>query len=312
MKVLVTGVTGMIGTHFARVCRERGWETYGVARSSAASRLATEDASVIRCDVLDREALEAVFRQVDPGIVIHLAAQAFNGTSWGLERSTLDANVFGTLNVMWCCRRVCPKAKVLLACSSAEYGNVPIGECPLHEERLLRPVSPYGISKVATECIGFQYHSNYGIPVYFPRLFIHVGTGHPPATAVQSFSRQLALIAKGKIAPVIRVGVLDTARDFIDVRDGVRGMMMMLDGGQPGVPVNICTGKGYTIGECLELLIEIAGVRVTVQHDPLLTRPSDEALLLGDNSRLRALGWVPEFTMRQTLEAVHADWLSRV
>lgn len=89
-------------------------------------------------------------------------------------------------------------------------------------------------------------------------------------------------------------------------------MMMMLEGGQPGVPVNICTGKAYTIGECLEILIEIAGVRVTVEHDPLLTRPSDEALLLGDNSRLRVLGWEPEFTMRQTLEAVHADWLSRI
>jgi GDP-4-dehydro-6-deoxy-D-mannose reductase len=313
MRVLITGITGMIGTHFARAARERGWETCGVARDSAASRIAAvPDPSVIRCDVLDRDALRDVFSEMGPTLVIHLAAQAFNGTSWKLVESTHTANFYGTLNVLQCCRRACPEAKVLLACSSAEYGNVPPEECPLVEERLLRPISPYGVSKVATECLGFQYYSNYGLRVYLPRLFIHVGTGHPPATAVQNFARQLALIAKGRIPPVIRVGVLDTARDFIDVRDGVRGMMTLLEKGEPGVPVNICTGRAYRIGECLDMLIEIAGLKVRIEADPTLVRPSDEALLLGDNHKLRALGWEPEFTMRQTLEAVYADWFSRV
>ena len=129
----------------------------------------------------------------------------------------------------------------MLACSSAEYGNIRPDECPLKEERLLQPFSPYGVSKVGVECLGFQYHANYGMAVYLPRLFIHVGTGHPPATAIQNFARQLALIAKGKAEPVMKVGVLTTARDFIDVRDGVEGMMLLLEAGQPGRPVNICT-----------------------------------------------------------------------
>jgi GDP-4-dehydro-6-deoxy-D-mannose reductase len=312
MKALITGITGMIGSHFARACRARGWETFGVARNSASSRLAAiQDPSVIRCDIVGYHELEEVFKRVMPDIVIHMAAQAFNGTSWQAEEITHLTNYQGTLNVLGCCRRVVPKAKVVLACSSAEYGNVRPEDCPLKEERLLQPFSPYGVSKVAVECLGFQHHANYGMAVYLPRCFIHVGTGHPPATAIQNFARQLALAAKGRAEPVLKVGTLSTARDFIDVRDGVEGMMLMLEAGQPGQPMNICTGTAFKISEILEMLIDISGLKVRVESDPALVRPSDEPLLLGDNSRLRALGWKQKYTMRQTLTAVYEDWVAR-
>ena len=242
MKVLITGITGMIGSHFAHACRAKGWDTVGVARNSASSRLAAiRDPSVLGCDILDYHQIEDVFSSTSPDLVIHMAAQAFNGASWQAEDITHLTNYLGTVNVLRCCKKIVPKARVLLACSSAEYGNIRPEECPLKEERLLQPFSPYGVSKVGVECLGFQYHANYGMAVYLPRLFIHVGTGHPPATAIQNFARQLALIAKGKAEPVMKVGVLTTARDFIDVRDGVEGMMLLLEAGQPGRPVNICT-----------------------------------------------------------------------
>jgi GDP-4-dehydro-6-deoxy-D-mannose reductase len=313
MKVLITGITGMIGSHFARACRARGWETVGIARNSASSRLAAiRDPSVLGCDILGYHELEAVFSRVNPDLVVHMAAQAFNGASWQAEEITHLTNYQGTANVLLCCRKIVPKARVLLACSSAEYGNIRPDECPVKEERLLQPFSPYGVSKVAVECLGFQYHANYGMAVYLPRLFIHVGTGHPPATAIQNFARQLALIAKGKAEPIMKVGALTTARDFIDVRDGVEGMMLLLGAGQPGQPVNICTGTAYKISEILQMLIDIAGLKVSVESDPALMRPSDEPLLLGDNSKLRALGWERKYTMRQTLVAVYEDWLSRI
>jgi GDP-4-dehydro-6-deoxy-D-mannose reductase len=173
-------------------------------------------------------------------------------------------------------------------------------------------MTPYGVSKAAAEQLGYQYFKNYGLPVYLPRLFIHVGTGHPPATAIQNFARQVALIAKGKSEPVMQVGRLDTARDFIDVRDGVDGMMRLLDRGQPGQPVNICTGEAVTIRQVLEILIERAGVKTAVKESAALLRPSDEPLLLGDNSRLRALGWTRRYTIRETLAAVLQDWMNRV
>lgn len=313
MNILITGITGMIGSHFANACREKGWNTFGIARGSAESRLnAVPDPGIIRCDIMDRDALEDAFLRTMPDIVIHLAAQAFNSLSWAMEELTSHVNYQGTINVMRCCRRIVPKAKVLIACSSAEYGDVDLEECPITEDRMLCPVTPYGVSKVSTENIGYQYHVNYGIQVYLPRLFIHVGTGHPPVTAIQNFARQLALISKGLLDPVVKVGPLETARDFIDVRDGVAGMMLMLEKGQPGDPTNICTGKAFKISEILDLLIKISGQKVQIVSDPSLHRPSDERLLLGNNTKLKNLGWRQQYSMEETLKAVYEDWLMRI
>jgi GDP-4-dehydro-6-deoxy-D-mannose reductase len=313
MKVLITGITGMIGAHVAEATRLRGYETYGLARFSAASRLAAlPDPRIFRCDILDRDMLENVYEQVKPDLVFHLAAQAYNGTSWEMEETTHRANYLGTLNILKATRKYAPQAKLLLACSSASYGNVTSRDIPLKEECPLKPITPYGVSKAATEALGYQYFSNYNMQIYLPRLFIHVGAGHPPATAIQNFARQLALIAKGKIEPVIKVGNLETARDFVDVRDGVRALMILLDKGQAGVPINICTGKALKISEILKMLIEISKLKVEIVTDKALFRLSDEPLLIGDNTRMKTLGWTPQYSMTETLSAVYQDWLSRI
>jgi GDP-4-dehydro-6-deoxy-D-mannose reductase len=148
--------------------------------------------------------------------------------------------------------------------------------------------------------------------VFLPRLFIHVGTGHPPATAIQNFARQLALIKKGKQAPVMNVGTLTTARDFIDVRDGVAGLMLLQNSTLYGVPVNIATGQAHSIRVVLDTLIDIAGLSVEVRQAEGLLRPSDEEVLLGDNSRLRSLGWTPKYALHETLREVFDDWMTRV
>jgi len=313
LKTLITGITGMIGSHFSREAKERSWPTFGIALDSASSRMAAEqDPNIFRYDILDRGALENVFREVEPELVVHMAAQAFNGASWKTEETTHFANYQGTVNVLRACRYFAPKAKIILACSSAEYGDIKPEDCPLAEERLLKPITPYGVSKVATENLGYQHFSNYSQDIFLPRLFIHVGTGHPPATAIQNFARQLALIAKGKLEPAVHVGNLDSARDFIDVRDGVTGMMLLMEKGTPGDPVNICTGTAFKISEILDMLIEISGQDVKVIKDPALFRPSDEPLLLGDNTKLKNLGWQQKYSIRQTLEAVYQDWLTRI
>jgi GDP-4-dehydro-6-deoxy-D-mannose reductase len=312
MVVLISGITGMIGGHFADKMRTIGYKTYGIARSSSASRMAAvQDPSIIRCDMTDKRALDDVIKNLKPDIVIHMAAQAFNGLSWKIEDYTHYVNNNGTLNLLQSCRKNCPEAKILLACSSAEYGDVNPSDCPLKENRMLRPITPYGVSKVVTELLGYQYYSNFKMKIYLPRLFIHVGTGHPPATAIQNFAMQLALIAKGKTAPTIKVGNLQAARDFIDVRDGVDAMLTLLEKGNPGDPVNICTGIAYSISDILKMLLEISGLDVKITQDKELLRPSDEPLLLGDNSKIMALGWKPKYTIKETLMAVYQDWQER-
>lgn len=312
MKTLITGSTGMIGSQFVSSCQQRGWETYGLSRSTSHSRQTPiSNHQHYECDILDRGSLHFVLKKLQPDMIIHMAAQAFNGASWGSEDYTHQANFTGTLNLLNAARQVCPETKILLACSSAEYGDVQPEDCPLLEERLLRPITPYGVSKASCEALGYQYYTNYDMKVYLPRLFIHVGTGHPPATAIQNFARQVAQIKKGTLEPLMKVGRLDTARDFIDVRDGVAGMLLLLEKGKAGQPVNICNQQAHTIQEVLEILLQESGLDVNVEQDPSLLRPSDEPLLLGDNSRLKALGWERNYSFRETLRAVYEDWLKR-
>lgn len=312
-KAIVLGATGMVGGCFVEKLSEQGWDVLGVARHTAMGRHVVErSCRFAGCDILDRQNLESLFKREKPDLIVNMAAQAFNGTSWDAEHYTYLVNVEGTHNVLSAARALCPEAKLLLACSSAEYGDIQPEDCPLKEDRLLKPITPYGVTKVATECMGYQFFKNYGMPVYLPRMFIHVGTGHPPATAIQNFARQIALIKRGKMNSSMKTGRLDTARDFIDVRDGVAAMLTLLEKGSPGVPINICTGEAPTIQEVLDMLIQLAGIPVSIRQDPGLLRPSDEPLLLGDNSRLKALGWRRQFSLHQTLEGVLNDWLHRV
>ena len=180
MKVLITGSTGMIGGHFVTACEKKGWETHGLSRSTSHSRQnPILNHQHHECDILDRGSLLTLLARLKPHIIVHMAAQAFNGASWGSEDYTHQANFTGTLNLLNAARHESPRAKVLLACSSAQYGDVQPEDCPLQEDRLLRPITPYGVSKTSCETLGYQYFANYGMQVYLPRLFIHVGTGHP-------------------------------------------------------------------------------------------------------------------------------------
>lgn len=313
MKIFITGITGMIGSEFALQARALGWEVVGIARSSASSRLTViQDLSVIRCDILDREALRDVLHKTKPDVIAHFAAQAYNSISWEMEDMTHMTNYIGTTNVLRAAKDIVPGAKVLLACSSAEYGIVPDTEQPIKEERSLHPLTPYGVTKVAVENLGYQYFVNYHTQIYLPRLFIHVGTGHPPATMIQNFARQLTLMHEGKIPPELHVGRLDTARDFIDVRDGVAGMLLLLQKGTPGEPVNIATGIAYSGKQILDILMRISGVTATIVSDKSLLRPSDETLLLADVSKLKKLGWKQKYTIEETLKEVFNDWMQRM
>lgn len=313
-KVLITGITGMIGTEFSRRLLEKGYDVWGIARNSTESRLnAMQSEKIIRTDILDGESVSNVIKKIKPSLIIHLAVQAFNGDSWNIESYTHQVNFLGTLNLLKAIKKNVPESKIILACSSAEYGLVKMKDQPIKENYPLRPITPYGVSKVATENLGYQYFINFGMQVYLPRLFIHLGTGHPPATAVQNFAKQIALIKKGVIDPVISVGNLNTARDFIDVRDGVNGILEVLDKGKPGDPINICTGKAYKISNILRMFIDISGVKnIKITQKDYLLRPTDEILLLGNNTKLKELGWKQRYSIDETLDGIYKDWLSRV
>ena len=314
MKALITGITGMIGTHLAEHLLAEGLEVAGLSRATSASRWSGPNRQYKHYagDILDVAFLRRVFGEFQPDYVFHLAAQAYNGLSWEAEDTTYALNVTGSRNVFSVCRDVAPQARLVPACSSAEYGFVPPELIPIVEDSTpLRPITPYGVSKAAMEMMARQCCLNYGMNVVMPRLFIHVGPDHPPVTALQNFARQLAAIKLGRQEPKMKVGNLTTARDFVDVRDGARALWTLANKGRSGEVYNIATGKAWNIGESLDMLIEICGLTVQVEQDKSLLRASDEAVLLGDNAKLRALGWEPKIPFRQTLEDIYQNWLKR-
>jgi len=315
MRVLITGITGMIGKHLAALLVEQGCEVAGISRATSAARYVRDKSPYKHYtgDILDTAFLRRVWQDWKPEFVYHLAAQAYNGESWEAEDTTYALNVTGSRNVLNACRWYSPQARVIPACSSAEYGFVPPESIPIKEDITpLRPITPYGVSKACLEMMSRQYHLNYGLDVVMPRLFIHVGPDHPPVTALQNFARQLAAIKLGQQEPVMKVGNLDSSRDFVDVRDGVKALWLLAQKGASGEAYNQCTGKAWGIRESLDKLIEISGVNVDVRQDKQLFRPSDEKVLLGDPSKLQSLGWRCEIPFERTLADIYRNWLERL
>lgn len=314
-KVLITGITGMIGKHLAKLMHEQGYTIAGLSRATSTARYLSEKTFYkhYQGDIMDVKFLRLVWKEFQPDVVFHLAAQAYNGESWRAEDTTYQLNIQGSRNVFETCLEFTPNARVIPACSSAEYGFVPDEMLPIDEDTTpLKPITPYGVSKASMEMMARQFHLNYQLDVVLPRLFIHVGPDHPPVTALQNFARQVASIKLGLQDPVMKIGNLTSSRDFVDVRDGAKALILLAEKGQSGEVYNICSGKDWTMQESLDMLIQIAGVNVKVETDPALFRPSDEKVLLGKTNKLQHLGWKTEIPFEQTLRDIYTNWLERL
>ncbi len=316
-RCLITGITGFAGSHLAEYLLERGdCEVHGILRW----RARTEHIEGIRnrihlhhCDIRDLTAMTEVIRAVQPDRIWHLAAQSFVPMSWIAPAETLTTNVVGQSNLLEAVRAVGCKARIQIAGSSEEYGLVKPDETPITEENPLRPLSPYGVSKVAQDLMGYQYHQSYGMFIVRTRAFNHTGPRRGEVFVTSNFARQIAEIEKGIRPPVIRVGNLEAVRDFTDVRDTVVAYWLVLEHGRPGEVYNIATGRGWRIREMLDILLSIARVKVTVEPDPARMRPSDVELLIGSPAKVeRETGWQRRYSFEQTMNDLLEYWRARV
>lgn len=317
MRVLITGITGFAGSHLAEYCLGRGdVEVFGTARWR--SRMdnvegIVDDIVLIDCDLKDSVAVRHCLSEVRPDYIFHLAAQSFVPTSWKAPVETMMTNVVGQINIFEAMRELKLESRVQLACSSEEYGMVLEEEIPIKETNPLRPLSPYGVSKVAQDLLGYQYHQSYGLHTIRTRGFNHTGPRRGDVFVSSNFSRQIAMVEKGKQEPVLRVGNLDARRDFTDVRDMIRGYWVALEKGEPGDVYNIGSGTDVTIRHMLDLLLGFSEVEIEVRQDPERMRPSDVEVLRADNSKFCGLtGWKPEIPLEKTLEDLLDYWRERV
>jgi GDP-4-dehydro-6-deoxy-D-mannose reductase len=178
---------------------------------------------------------------------------------------------------------------------------------------MLRPLSPYAVSKVAQDLMGFQYFQSYGLPIIRTRAFNHEGPRRGDVFVTSNFAKQVAEIEVGLRKPIIFVGDLKPRRDYSDVRDIVRGYWILLERGEPGEVYNLCSGRSWTIQQVLDFYLQEARIKdITVQTDPARMRPSDVMILEGDPSKIAKLGWKVEIPFEQTLRDLLAYWRQRI
>ena len=316
MRLLITGITGFVGSHMAEYALAHGAEVFGSSRWRSRTENIEHLRSqikLIECDLRDLASVRGLLETAEPTHVVHLAAQSFVGASWQTPAETLSTNIISQVNLLEGIRRFTIVPRVLVAGSSEEYGFVCPDELPIRETNPLRPLSPYAVSKVAQDMMGYQYFMSYGLPIIRTRAFNHEGPRRGEVFVTSNFAKQVAEIEAGMREPVMSVGDLTPRRDFSDVRDVVRGYWLLLERGEPGEVYNLCSGRSWAIQQVLEFLLEQSRVkRIAVETDPARLRPSDVMILEGDSSKIRkATGWEVEIPFERTLKDLLAYWRQR-
>ena len=317
MRVLITGITGFVGSHFAEFLLARGAEVFGSVRwRSKMDNIEhlRRRLTLIESDLRDFFSVRNLLEQSQPDYIIHLAAQSFVAASWQTPSETITNNPISQTHLLEGTRQLCSKARFLAIGSSEEYGLVYPEELPIRETNPLRPLSPYAVSKVAQDLMGYQYYKSYGLHVVRTRAFNHTGPRRGENFVTSNVSKQVAEIEAGLREPVISVGDLKPTRDFSDVRDIVRGYWLLLERGTAGEVYNLCSGVDWSIERVLHfLLAESKTSGIEVRQDPARLRPSDVPILRGDAEKMRkATGWEPRIALEDTLRDLLEYWRQRV
>ena len=307
---LVTGAEGFIGSHMIQFLQGRGWNVIGsyLLDSAVSSSLKFPNVRFVQCDLRNGQRITQILNQHQPTHIFHLAAQSLPTVSWADPVGTFESNIMGSLYLFEAARRLKRRPVVVSACSSAEYGHVPEAAIPVREEQPLKPLHPYGISKVCLDLLARQYFLDYKIPAVNVRLFNTTGPGKTN-DAPSDFVRQLVAIRKRRQASVIEVGNLRPRRAFLDVNDTVRGLYLAATKGKRGEAYNLCAARTYKMSEVLESAMRLSGIKAEIRPSPRLMRPSDERIIFGSTKKIRKdTGWKPLVSLEQTLKSMLEYW----
>ncbi|WP_314339553.1 GDP-mannose 4,6-dehydratase [Leptotrichia wadei] len=307
MKALITGVDGFVGKYLSEYLLKQKYEVYGTTISE---KYKNEKIKIYKMNLLDEKEVNKVIKMIKPDKIFHLAGQSAVGLSWEKPVLTVNINVNGTLNLLEAVRNYSKDSKILIVGSSDQYGPIKPEECPIKESKIQNPQSPYGVSKKAQEEMCKLYVNAYHTNIIMVRAFNHIGAGQSTNFVVADFASKIAQIEKGS-EPVLKVGNLESFRDFTDVRDIVRGYSLLLEKGKIGEIYNIGSGKEVKVSEILKKLVSMSKKEIKIEIDPNKFRPVDVPLVVCDNSKIKKdTGWETEFLINDTLEEVLEYWRS--
>lgn len=328
-KALITGITGMVGSHLADYLLEHtDWDIYGACRwrsplenvSHLLERVNRKDRVFWEyADLNDEVSLVKLITKVQPDYIFHLAAQSYPQTSFDSPIDTLNTNILGTCRLLEAVR-IAGCNPVIHVCASSEvFGKIPPEKKPeegIHEECPFHPASPYAISKVGADLLGRYYAEAYGMKVMTTRMFTHTGPRRGDVFHESTFAKQIAMIEQGRIEPVVRVGNLRSLRTYADVRDAVRAYYMLVTVNPiPGEYYNIGGSYTCTVGDTLQTLLSLSPKKdeIRIEEDPARLRPIDADLQVPDCRKFKAhTGWEPEIPYQKTMEDLLNYWRERV
>lgn len=325
-RALITGITGMVGSHLAEyLLINTDWDIHGMCRwrspldniQSLVPRINDKNRVYLHyADLRDTISIQDMVKKVRPDYVFHLAAQSYPRTSFESPTDTLNTNVEGTVRVLEALRENTPEAIIHVCASSEVFGRVSQENLPIDEECAFHPASPYAISKVGTDLVGRFYAEAYDMMVMTTRMFTHTGPRRGDVFAESTFAKQIAMIEKGYIEPVVKVGNLDSLRTIADVRDAVRAYYML-------VTINPIPGEYYNIGgdfslsirDLLKTLISYSTLQdeIRIEVDPDRLRPIDADLQVPNIDKFtKHTGWRPEISYEKTMHDLLNYWREKV
>jgi len=315
-RALVTGVSGMLGSHIAEALLQRGYEVYGVIRPRSNIRNIasfSRNITVLTAELTDSWRTLKLIRESAPDYIFHFAAQAFNSLSFDDPEYTLSTNMMSTLNILEAVRQSgrVDSVKILVAGSSTVYGSsTEQWDGPIPEEAPMQPVSPYGVSKAATELLTLQYTRTHKVHAIVARFFIHLAPRGVEALALHEFARQIALIERGLQEPVIQHGDISTSRDITDIVDSAPVVACLAEVAESGTVVNIGSNISYTMSGLLNRAIDMSHVpSIKLVTDPARLRAYDERVVMADISRIKSItGWQPRPNMDHLIALLLDYW----
>ncbi len=317
MKILITGISGMAGSHLAEhLLRSGENEVHGTIRwrSSRNYLSGFEDQLILHhCDLRDSHSVSRLLKAERPDRIFHLAAQSSVATSFDVPEHTISNNITCQLNILEALRDLeMQNTRILIAGSSEQYGLVAEENLPADESTPFNPLSPYAVSKVGQDLLGFQYHKSFHLHVIRIRSFNHAGPRQNDTFALSTFARQIAEIEAGLKPPVLYVGNLEARRDFTDFRDIAEAYSLAIEQCVPGEAYNVGSGCSRSMEEYLNILLSHSSHKIEIRKDNERTRPSDVPHLVCNFSRFNQLTqWEPKISIDQTLKDLLDDWRNK-
>lgn len=306
-KILITGAGGFVGTYLIKELQKSAdFEIYGAVFSATSdiSSLLPSD-HIIEGDLSDYNFAADLVKKSAPDVVYHLAALSVVGTSESKALSVMNTNTTISYNILEAVKSFAPKARFIAIASANVYGAVEDTSKPIDESLPLRPLNPYAVSKVSQEMLATMYCLAYGLDVVIVRPFNHTGIGQTTDFVIPKLAQQFARIEKGEVEPVIKVGNLDTVRDFTDVRDMVEAYALAAQSGKSGQIYNLGSGTGHTIKEILDILQSLSPAKVEIKVKEELVRTADVPVLICDASKFnKVTGWTAKTSLNQTVSDI--------